>query len=78
MTSHEIWERSPKMNLKLKDIDDVEVAVTLWDQYAKAIDAYYKANIGEVHVVLHIQFGTFKIYKVFPQVLEDIQFLGKP
>ncbi|XP_021989065.1 uncharacterized protein LOC110885667 [Helianthus annuus] len=43
--------------------DDVEVDLTLWDDYAKDMCSYMLSQDREAHVVIAVHFGAVKTYK---------------
>ncbi|KAM0040480.1 putative nucleic acid-binding, SEFIR domain-containing protein [Helianthus debilis subsp. tardiflorus] len=55
--------KGKRLNLKLQDLEDVEVDLTLWDDYAKDMCSYMLSQDHEAHVVIAVHFGAVKTYK---------------
>ncbi|XP_022014330.2 replication protein A 70 kDa DNA-binding subunit B-like [Helianthus annuus] len=55
--------KGKRLNLKLQDLGDVEVDLTLWDDYTKDMCSYMLSQDHEAHVVIAVHFGAVKTYK---------------
>ncbi|XP_022040807.1 uncharacterized protein LOC110943363 [Helianthus annuus] len=55
--------KGKRLNLKLQDLEDVEIDLTLWDDYAKDMCSYMLSQDREAHVVIAVHFGAVKTYK---------------
>ncbi|XP_035834260.1 replication protein A 70 kDa DNA-binding subunit E-like [Helianthus annuus] len=55
--------KGKRLNLKLQDLENVEVDLTLWDNYAKDMSSYMVSQDREAHVVIAVHFGVVKTYK---------------
>ncbi|XP_022008997.2 uncharacterized protein LOC110908366 [Helianthus annuus] len=62
-TNKKDGSKGKRVNLKLQDIEDVQIDLTLWDDYAKDMYSYMVSEKREAHVVVVVHFGAVKTYK---------------
>ncbi|KAJ0783163.1 putative replication protein A, OB [Helianthus annuus] len=62
-TNKKDGSKGKRLNLKLQDIEDVQIDLTLWDDYAKDMYSYMVSEKREAHVVVVVHFGAVKTYK---------------
>ncbi|KAF5760379.1 putative nucleic acid-binding protein [Helianthus annuus] len=62
-TNKKDGSKGKRLNLKLQDLEDVQIDLTLWDDYAKDMYSYMVSEKREAHVVVVVHFGAVKTYK---------------
>ncbi|KAJ0459104.1 putative nucleic acid-binding, replication factor A [Helianthus annuus] len=62
-TNKKDGSKGKSLNLKLQDLEDVQIDLTLWDDYAKDMYSYMVSEKREAHVVVVVHFGAVKTYK---------------
>ncbi|XP_022003507.2 uncharacterized protein LOC110900961 [Helianthus annuus] len=62
-TNKKDGSKGKRLNLKLQDLEDVQIDLTLWDDYAKDMYSYMVNEKREAHVVVVVHFGAVKTYK---------------
>ncbi|XP_035844125.1 uncharacterized protein LOC110932414 [Helianthus annuus] len=62
-TNKKDGSKGKRLNLKLQDLEDVQIDLTLWDDYAKDMYSYMVSENREAHVVVVVHFGAVKTYK---------------
>ncbi|XP_022003222.2 uncharacterized protein LOC110900650 [Helianthus annuus] len=62
-TNKKDGSKGKRLNLKLQDLEDVQIDLTLWDDYAKDMYSYMISEKHEAHVVAVVHFGSVKTYK---------------
>ncbi|XP_035838813.1 uncharacterized protein LOC118486455 [Helianthus annuus] len=62
-TNKKDGSKGKRLNLKLQDLEDVQIDLTLWDDYAKDMYSYMVSKNREAHVVVAVHFGAVKTYK---------------
>ncbi|XP_035838858.1 uncharacterized protein LOC110900400 [Helianthus annuus] len=62
-TNKKDGSKGKRLNLKLQDLEDVQIDLTLWDDHAKDMYSYMISEKREAHVVVVVHFGAVKSYK---------------
>ncbi|XP_035834248.1 uncharacterized protein LOC110888836 [Helianthus annuus] len=62
-TNKKDGSKGKRLNLKLQDLEDVQIDLILWDDYAKDMYSYMVSEKREAHVVVVVHFGAVKSYK---------------
>ncbi|KAD5317025.1 hypothetical protein E3N88_16971 [Mikania micrantha] len=63
---------SKLVKLELEDLENNYLPVSLWDQYAEQFDTFLNDNQDDRNIVIILQFGKFKPFKVFlPDIKDD-------
>ncbi|KAJ0441204.1 putative nucleic acid-binding, replication factor A [Helianthus annuus] len=62
-TNKKDGSKGKHLNFKLQDLEDVQIDLTLWDDYAKDMCSYMVSEKREAHVVVVVHFGAVKTYQ---------------
>ncbi|XP_022019217.2 uncharacterized protein LOC110919251 [Helianthus annuus] len=62
-TNKKDGSKGKRLKLKLQDLEDVQIDLTLWDDYAKDMYSYMVSEKRKAHVVVVVHFGSVKTYK---------------